>query len=130
MENDEAFTPLNFTAVALVKPLPVIVIIVLAGPDVGRNEEITAAVQFDVTVPFKVKSSSLKFPPVPPVRVSVTVTVPVRPVIGVPTFVTPIGAPTVGAVPLPILVPFMAKLQLGGPMLLLCLQKSKEVISS
>jgi hypothetical protein len=125
-----AFTPLNFTAVALANPLPVIVTTVLTGALTGEKEVITAALQLEVTVPFKVKSSSLKLPPVAPVRVNVTVTVPVNPVIGVLTFVWPIDAPTVGAVPFPTLVPLIANAQLGEPALLLCRQKLNEVTSS
>ncbi|MNK35367.1 hypothetical protein D3C87_538920 [compost metagenome] len=109
--NAVASIPLNFTDVVFVKPLPVMVTIVFVGAVAGENDVITAPLQLEITVPFSVKSSSLKFPPVAPLSSMVTLTVPVNPVIGVLTFVTPIEAPDVGVLPFPTGMPLIDNAQ-------------------
>jgi hypothetical protein len=131
MVKDVAGMPLNFTAVALLKPLPVMVTSVPCGPDAGENDVIVAPLQFGFRVPYSVKSSSLMLPlPVAPVRVKTTVRLPVISATGVLTGVTPMAAPVVGMVPVPTVVPFMAIDQFCGPELLRCRQKLNDVISA
>ncbi len=104
---------------------------VFAGPDCGYIVVITGGVQLDVTAPFSVKSSSLMVPfPVAPVSVNTTFTVPVRPVTGNATGVFPVLAPLVAMVPAPTAMPFIVMAHACAPVLLRCLQKLNELISS
>jgi hypothetical protein len=103
------------------------VTIVPTGPDEGKVDVIAAG-QFETTAPLSEKSSRRKVPPAPFDNDNVTVTIPLRPAIGVATFVCPIEAPDVGLVPFPTGMPFIAIDQFCGPELLRCLQKLKDVI--
>jgi hypothetical protein len=81
-------------------------------------------------LPFKVKLSNLKVPePEAPDSEITTVIVPVRPVIPT-TGVDPIIEPVVGTVPDPTLVPLIVMDQFCAPVLLLCRQKLKAVMSN
>ena len=121
---------LNLTAVTPVKPEPVIVTTVPLGPDEGEKEAMLA-LQLEVTLPYNVKSSSLKVPlEGAPVSAIVMFTVPVRPDIGLLTGVMPRAVPGLGTEPVPTVVPFTAIVQVVGPDALRCLQKSKSVIAN
>ena len=131
----EVLIPSNVTPVASLNPVPVSVTNVFSGPVAGEND-VTSSEQGgakSVTIPFSVKSSIVT-PPVPLLELlnlTIIVTVPVSPVTGLSTLVSPISNPVVGTDPLPTAIPLMVMFQVGATKPdVLRLQKLKEFISS
>lgn len=113
------------------KLLPEMVTNVFCGPDTGVIAVMIEPLQFEVTLPFKVKSSRRNVPlPALPLIESVTWTVPVSPFTGTLTGMMPELLPTAAVVPEPTAVPLTDRLQFCGPAALRCDQRLKDVISA